>query len=663
MLVAIIVIERINAACMNTNASQQPPSFKQACQQLIQPYGHNTTWVIGVSGGVDSTVLLHTLAQLKKSFPVNLVACYVDHQWRKPPAAEIEPLWQQTQAWEIPLVIAPIPANTPKTETAARDARQQAFMAVVQRFNAKGVILAHHADDQWETLLLRLFRGTGPNGLQGIQPISTVDVGDEQSLTILHPFLHFNKDDLRTTAEMFELKWIEDTTNSDNHHKRNALRNEVIPAIEKHFPNIGDKLNQLATIATQQTQLANDAINIAWNTVWNGASLDMAAFFQLDPAYQTGLMMKLLSHHGLPVNKKTLDTLATFLTSDDPQHSQSQQCSIEGPEGSDAHWFFTIRKHRGFIRNSGEEILNPVITQDVDTDDELIYGLPVKFRLAQLFPTWAGVGPANADNNDTGSELDINDRLSATSQLDDDGDDNNDYDETTPDTEDDTTDLANELDSELDNDDDDDVEDLDGDELDDSDDTDTETDTDLNNTSDEGDSSTDSDDTAEDEATADAVVTLHTTRIQVIDLPEYQAELEIARLGPDEVIPSPLPPANSLTVYANLKPLVNDHLTIRYRRPSDRIHPIGMIAGMPIKNYFISQGIPPEQRSRQPLLCCQTDVLWAVGLGLNELLRANKKPTHRLTWRSVAPPPQTVSQPNNHNESESANAPSQLVTV
>lgn len=607
---------------MSSADSQPTLSFQQACQQVLSPFGAGQTWIVGVSGGVDSTVLLHTLAKLRDTFAINLIACYVDHQWRTPPAKELQPLWQQTQAWNIPLVIAPIPANTPKTETAARHARQQAFAAVVQQHQAKGVILAHHGDDQWETLLMRLFRGTGPAGLQGIQPVSSIQLGDAEELTILHPFLHFSKDDLLTTAEMFELQWVEDTTNDDTKYQRNALRKEVLPVIEKHFPQVRQQLGHLANKVTQQTQLANDSIEAVWQQVREGNSLNMPHLYQLDDAYQVGILSRLLQHHSLPASQATLTKLQQFLAGETDQFANANQCAIENAGADDHHWFFRIRNHRGAITHSGEVDTN--VETDADTDPGITMGLPVKFRLAQLFPAWAGVGPASAALEEDEATSGITERLHDNA--------NNTEDSSDSDTEEDSgAELAEALltDSEDTDSLDENANASDDDEL-------SEGETEVSSGTDEADN--DSDDDDDDTTGIDAAITPRTTRIHVIDLPEYHAELEIARLGPDEVIPNPLPNPSSQTIYANLKPVVNDMLTIRYPRERDRIHPLGMMAGMTLGNFLVYRGLPKAQRNRVPLLCAPNgDVLWAIGCGLSELLRIQQRPTHRLTWRVVSP--------------------------
>ena len=179
-------------------------------------------WAVGVSGGADSIALL---ALLHDREDLQLHIAHLNHETRGPEndadAALVANLAKQ---WNIPCTIAKLSelvlANPPHNLAARyRAARQHFFRQVVEANQLQGVILAHHADDQAETILHRLLRGAGPAGLVGIRAKSQID-----GLTILHPLLNCRSAQLRDELQHRNLPWHEDTSNESQKYLRNRLR-------------------------------------------------------------------------------------------------------------------------------------------------------------------------------------------------------------------------------------------------------------------------------------------------------------------------------------------------------------------------------------------------------------------------------------------------------
>ncbi len=215
--------------------------------------------VIGYSGGLDSTVLLHAAATYQASANFEIAAFHVNHGLS--PSAD---QWQVacstfSASLGVKFDVASINVDLNAgdgLELAARRARYRAF----DHIDAHWIALAHHADDQAETLLHNLARGAGVLGLAGIPACRG---------RFLRPFLNLSRANLVTYAERENLNWIDDDSNLNIAHTRNYFRREVIPYIKKRFPDFSQKsalvgrrmaeaqdlLNELALIDAGETGL------------------------------------------------------------------------------------------------------------------------------------------------------------------------------------------------------------------------------------------------------------------------------------------------------------------------------------------------------------------------------------------------------------------------
>jgi tRNA(Ile)-lysidine synthase len=190
---------------------------------------------LGLSGGVDSIVLLHVLAQLRADY--SLSAIHVHHGLSSQ-ADEWARFCEQTCAqMDVPLEIVRValPARTPEgVEGAARVARYGALM----RPGADAVITAHHADDQAETVLLQLLRGGGPRALAAMPEMRQL----APHLPLLRPLLAFTRAELEAYARQHGLLWVEDDSNADPRYTRNALRHELLPVLARFIPDYRERL-------------------------------------------------------------------------------------------------------------------------------------------------------------------------------------------------------------------------------------------------------------------------------------------------------------------------------------------------------------------------------------------------------------------------------------
>lgn len=197
---------------------------------------------VGYSGGADSHALLHALAQLPAARARGLSAIHVDHGLH-PDSGD----WAQhcrSVAAELQLPLRIVRVAVPRgdgqgLEAAARSARMAAFG---QHLPAGGVLtLAHHADDQSETVLLKLLRGAGPEGLRGMRQWRRFGSGH-----LWRPLLALPRARLLGYAQAQSLQWIDDPSNADTRHARNFLRQAVMPLLRSRWPRLDTAIGHSA---------------------------------------------------------------------------------------------------------------------------------------------------------------------------------------------------------------------------------------------------------------------------------------------------------------------------------------------------------------------------------------------------------------------------------
>jgi tRNA(Ile)-lysidine synthase len=211
----------------------------------LAPWRNAATWRIAFSGGLDSTVLLHLLAQLAKteSLPT-LSALHVHHGLQAAADAWPEHCQSVCDALGVPLQVVRVEVRPGASlERAARDARYGAFIAATGPNEL--LLTAQHRDDQAETLLFRLLRGAGVRGLSAMPEQRVLGRGH-----LLRPLLDASRAELQAYATEQQLNWIEDPSNDDRRFSRNYLRHQVFPVLTERWP------QALATITRSAAHLS-----------------------------------------------------------------------------------------------------------------------------------------------------------------------------------------------------------------------------------------------------------------------------------------------------------------------------------------------------------------------------------------------------------------------
>ncbi|MDH3355161.1 MAG: tRNA lysidine(34) synthetase TilS [Chromatiales bacterium] len=232
--------------------------------QQFQPFVPFKRVVVALSGGVDSTVLLHLMQQLQQQHDLSLSAIHINHQLQTESDGWVDQCIELCERWQIPLQVEKVIVEKSGhgMESDARAARYRIFDAQLQQGDI--LLQGHHADDQAETVLMRLMRGSGVRGLAAIPAERALGHG-----RVVRPLLPISRQQIIDYAAHHQLNWIEDPSNSDRTIERNLIRHEILPQMERQrsgvkkalvrsaeqFLESAELLDQLAEIDLQSAQL------------------------------------------------------------------------------------------------------------------------------------------------------------------------------------------------------------------------------------------------------------------------------------------------------------------------------------------------------------------------------------------------------------------------
>ena len=270
--------------------------------------------LVGVSGGPDSLCLLHVLRQLADELSIRLHAAHLHHGIRGQDADEEAAFVADTcQKWQIDCTVerADVPAVALQRgialEEAARQVRYTFLGRLARSLGSRSVAVPHNADDQVETILMHLLRGSGLAGLRGMRPCVWLDemrlgTGDgpttpppESRIRLLRPLLAVPRADIESYCATHNLQPRVDRSNLDITYFRNRLRHELLPLLQSYNPNIREGLLRTAEVMTGDYELLRDLLERTWPQVVREESealiaLDIKGFRALPVGLQRSLL-------------------------------------------------------------------------------------------------------------------------------------------------------------------------------------------------------------------------------------------------------------------------------------------------------------------------------------------------------------------------------------
>lgn len=210
--------------------------FRRHLAELAPPAGPA---LVAVSGGADSLALLDLLVATADEHRLELIAAHVDHGIGPTSGAVADRVRAAAERYRVRFEIERLFLGSEATETVAREHRYAALGRIARRSGARLIVTAHHADDQAETVLMRVLRGSGPGGLAAMRPRAGV----------LRPLLPFRREELAQYLHQRGIEAWEDPANSDRRHLRSWLRSEVMPTLERRLPDLVSRLGRTAALA------------------------------------------------------------------------------------------------------------------------------------------------------------------------------------------------------------------------------------------------------------------------------------------------------------------------------------------------------------------------------------------------------------------------------
>ncbi len=208
------------------------------------------TYIVAVSGGVDSVVLLDLLC---KQTDLKLIVAHFDHGIRDNSATDSQFVKKMANKYNLPFELGNAQLGKDASEDQARNARYSFLHEIKDKHNASQIITAHHSDDIVETIIINLTRGTGWRGLSSLRSTEH----------ILRPLLDFTKADILDYAKSNKLKWVEDSTNQDLKYLRNEIRHKIVTKMNatqraEFLQLYQSQLGLMDKIDTHTAQLSSD---------------------------------------------------------------------------------------------------------------------------------------------------------------------------------------------------------------------------------------------------------------------------------------------------------------------------------------------------------------------------------------------------------------------
>jgi len=272
-------------------------SLLERLDELESGANRPARYIVALSGGLDSCVLASALAATRDRHGKSLLAVHVDHQLH-PDSAEWSDHCRQLAAdFGIDFMVEKVDVDTGSgsgLEAAARDARYKVLARHVQHDD--WLLSAHHRDDQAETLLLNLMRGSGPAGLRGIGAINPFADG-----WLVRPLIDVSRAALQAYAVEANIDWLEDPANENRRFDRNYLRHAVLPLLEERWPDVTRRLARSAELAGEAAALLEDLAEHDLRAVGDRPGrIEISGLERLSEQRKRNLLRHAVRRSGLP---------------------------------------------------------------------------------------------------------------------------------------------------------------------------------------------------------------------------------------------------------------------------------------------------------------------------------------------------------------------------
>ncbi len=325
--------------------------MKETVENIIKKYidiSCESTFIAGFSGGWDSMCLLDIMNKLSKKYGFLLVAAHLNHNWRgKESEAEKERCLAFCEENDITFISDTLDSDIKASELAARELRYDFFKQCAEEFEADAILTAHTKSDNAETILYRIIKGTGLNGLEGIREFRELG-----QFKIIRPVLNFSRKDIEEYCIKNELYPNNDSSNQNTKYARNNIRHNIMPALRLINPNIENSLITLADIAAGNNRVINELMQNIENQITIGNKWFTQNFLILNSAIKQHFVYKLLLNNNIEPSFARIQELINFI-SDNRQSKSGKTLSVSNDKR-----LFVSHKYIYFIDINDIEIIS-----------------------------------------------------------------------------------------------------------------------------------------------------------------------------------------------------------------------------------------------------------------------------------------------------------------
>ena len=266
------------------------------------------TIIVGFSGGFDSMCLLDLLYRVRQEenfYDLKIIAAHFNHNWRGEEALreqEVCRIFAASKGFEFFTKIAPV--GLKKSENEARIARYDFFEEAMENYEADAVFTAHNKDDNAETVLYRVIKGTGIVGLKGIS---------ERRDCFYRPLLKISRAEIVDYCEKYNLAPNQDSSNLDTSYRRNYLRLNVIPTLEKVNPSVKEALNVLAEVANSENLIIEEYLSLFRDKVFSDDKLMSQIYKTLSTPVKMRFLHEYVQIFDLDYDNKRIKEIFEFI--------------------------------------------------------------------------------------------------------------------------------------------------------------------------------------------------------------------------------------------------------------------------------------------------------------------------------------------------------------
>ncbi len=264
--------------------------MKKNSSDFLKKYGlFDKKLLLAFSGGWDSMCLLDVLC----SIGANVSAIHLNHNWRgEQSAAEALACGRFCAERKVEFYTETLGDEVAQTETAAREARYEFFERCAKKFGADAVLTAHNFDDNAETVLYRVIKGTGTRGLRGIE---------EKRGIYYRPLLNVTRAQIEQYCRENNLTPNNDSSNTDTKYKRNLIRAKILPLLMEINPDVTGAINSLSQVAAFDNQLIEEYLGSLENPLGN--------FHAFSPALKSRLIYKIFTERGIDYDRTRINII------------------------------------------------------------------------------------------------------------------------------------------------------------------------------------------------------------------------------------------------------------------------------------------------------------------------------------------------------------------